>query len=418
MNNIFQKLSTHELPIDNSFWEDMENRLQQQKRRKFMPLWWIASGIAASFALLLLLKMPENVVKQEQFAENLKQEQSEQIIFKNIQTPILTTDNLALNSVPQTKKQTLLTQTTNQQEHQSTNEAAPAPSPINDGQGEGLKNEAAPAPIPINYGQDEGLKSSNKAAPAPRPIEEGLGKGLKKPKSNNLLLAANMRFGGQVAGGAKNMQYSENAAMPSDTENSYSDKNTSAGLSNSEADRSLADLLADYPKISYLPPISAGFMVRKYLTNRIALETGLFYTYLQTDFLKENEWMQEKARLKMHYIGIPLNVIIDIVKKPKWNLYGSVGCAVEKGLWLTYHKKTTYTYNTDFSYDENLGEKIKYIQMSVIAALGIDVTIVKNFSIYFEPRVGYYFRNMQPVSIRTASPLNIELNAGLRMKFN
>jgi len=52
------------------------------------------------------------------------------------------------------------------------------------------------------------------------------------------------------------------------------------------------------------------------------------------------------------------------------------------------------------------------------AAMGVDVTLVKNFSIYFEPRVGYYFRNIQPLSIRTASPLSVELNAGLRMTIN
>jgi len=51
--DIIEKLSNHRLPIDESYWAEMEQRLQNS-RKKVVPLWmWLAgTGIAASLALL------------------------------------------------------------------------------------------------------------------------------------------------------------------------------------------------------------------------------------------------------------------------------------------------------------------------------------------------------------------------------
>ena len=385
MNNIFQKISKHEIPIDTSFWEEMEERLMQQKRRKFVPYWWIASSIAAAVALFLMLNIDVLTESKEQRTKSK--------------------DVLAQSNEQRTQNNEQRTKSKEQRRFGTEHRAEST-----EQRTENIAFDTAINSV-HRFAQTSGEESYPSFEELERDTKQAIKQSTNQHVKRPVLLAANVRLGGQTAGGTRNNML--NADLPRDiNDNAYN--GIEAGLSNVAADKSLNDLLAEYPEIRYLPPISAGLSVRKYLTNRIALETGLFYTYLQTDFVYKNDWMQQTARIKMHYLGIPINVIIDIVQKPKWSLYGSVGGAVEKGLWLNYHKKTTYTWSPDYNEDQYLGEGIKRIQMSMTAALGIDVTIIKNLSIYFEPRVGYYFRNVQPLSVRTASPLNVELNAGLR----
>ncbi|MDR2691614.1 MAG: porin family protein, partial [Dysgonamonadaceae bacterium] len=61
-------------------------------------------------------------------------------------------------------------------------------------------------------------------------------------------------------------------------------------------------------------------------------------------------------------------------------------------------------------------EKISGLQYSISFAPGIDYRIYRNYSVYFEPAISYYFDNKQPVSARTERPVVIGLNVGLRLE--
>jgi hypothetical protein len=258
---------------------------------------------------------------------------------------------------------------------------------------------------------EKNVKNQTKILPDNQKLEK---KFIKKPKTNQKLIAS-LHVGGGFTGVIGNEKF-DKAQSPLASDNAeFSDG--SSGLSNDRAEQSLEELLKEYPTINYLPPISAGFSVRKNFTERIALETGLFYTYLQTNFSHNYyDYRFQKATLKVHYLGIPINLIVNIINNPKWNLYFSVGGAIEKGLRLDYEKVTTYSYSTAV-YRQHLNDKVQRVQFSVNASVGVAARIYKGFGIYFEPRFGYYFKNRQPLNIRTASPFNIGLNAGIRYEF-
>ena len=57
-------------------------------------------------------------------------------------------------------------------------------------------------------------------------------------------------------------------------------------LRSSKVDENFLDnrSFESYPDVSYSLPISFGFTVRKDLSRRIAVESGLMYTYLSTTF--------------------------------------------------------------------------------------------------------------------------------------
>lgn len=60
-------------------------------------------------------------------------------------------------------------------------------------------------------------------------------------------------------------------------------------LRSSKVDENFLDnrSFESYPDVSYSLPISFGFTVRKDLSRRIAVESGLMYTYLSTTFKRE-----------------------------------------------------------------------------------------------------------------------------------
>mgnify|MGYP000706583756 CR=1 FL=1 len=90
-----------------------------------------------------------------------------------------------------------------------------------------------------------------------------------------------------------------------------------------------------YPDVSYSLPISFGFTVRKDLSRRIAVESGLMYTYLSTTFKRGGDCPSE-VKSSLHYLGIPLNLVVYVWKNQRWNVYLSGGFMMEKGLQAVY----------------------------------------------------------------------------------
>jgi hypothetical protein len=167
----------------------------------------------------------------------------------------------------------------------------------------------------------------------------------------------------------------------------------------------------DFSNITHHAPISLGISFKKDLNNTFALESGLIYTFLSSKF--ENQNPKKDANLYLHYLGIPLNLQTRLYTAPneKWRFYLSTGVTVEKGLLASY-SQTEYFPNTILKTSDT--ENIDGLQWSLNASLGVDYKLNKNYSIYFEPKVGYYVENNQPISARTENPLIIGVNLGFR----
>ena len=172
---------------------------------------------------------------------------------------------------------------------------------------------------------------------------------------------------------------------------------------------------ASFSQADCAPPISFGITVRKALNNRIALESGLVYTYLYTK-LNQSRMISGRATLGLHYLGIPLKAGWYFVKKRRVSLYLSAGGAVEK--CVKSQLKTHYEMQNDLSFigDDHLD--VKKLQWSVLASLGAQFNITDHFGIYAEPGAIYYFDDGTDVStIRKEKPFNINLQIGLRFGF-
>lgn len=171
--------------------------------------------------------------------------------------------------------------------------------------------------------------------------------------------------------------------------------------------------LEDYPEADYALPLSFGVMARKNFNDRLALESGLVYTYLSSRFAASGS-LSRKARLELHYLGIPLNLVLYAWKHPRWNVYFTAGGMVEKGLKSLYTQQVYYEGQLAVL---SRNERIGGVQWSLHFSGGAEYRFYKTWSFYLEPRLSRYFDTGQPASYRTAHAWSVGLSGGIRYAF-
>ena len=169
-----------------------------------------------------------------------------------------------------------------------------------------------------------------------------------------------------------------------------------------------------FSDVHYSLPLSVGLKIRNKFSEILSIETGLIYTYLQTDF-SNSGFTTTDARLGLHYLGIPLSLNMKVWNNPKWEVYISGGGTIEKGLRSIYQQTQNNTYQTWVTTAQT---NIDGLQFSANSALGVGYKIMPKIGIFFEPQFSYYFQNNQPISIRSHQPAVFSMQVGLRYNLN
>lgn len=155
-------------------------------------------------------------------------------------------------------------------------------------------------------------------------------------------------------------------------------------------------------------PVTVGLSARTFITSRLALETGLSYTYLYSEIVEEK--IKQVGSQRLHYLGIPLKLSWTFYKQKNLSFYASGGGMIE---YCISAKKT----------DDHL--HINRWQPSWNAAAGMQVELRKPLSLFVEPGVSYYY-NLNPQlrgsvdrfeSIRTARPFTFTFQFGIRFTY-
>lgn len=163
-------------------------------------------------------------------------------------------------------------------------------------------------------------------------------------------------------------------------------------------------------KASHRLPIRFGLKIGYQLSERWALQSGITYTYLYSDFTLVNR-QQPAIEQRLHYVGIPLGISYQIWKNSNFLLYVSAGASAEKCVK-----------NSQESGDANINvqsDNEKPLQWSVNTALGAEYQPTKQLGIYLEPSLGYYFKDNTPLEhYYKEHPLSPAIEFGLRWHLN
>ncbi|MCQ2175501.1 MAG: outer membrane beta-barrel protein [Bacteroidales bacterium] len=164
-------------------------------------------------------------------------------------------------------------------------------------------------------------------------------------------------------------------------------------------------------------PLTFGFGLRFYLTDRFSLGTGINYslltrsfkgTYIQADNGKLINSVENADIVNhIHYIGIPVNAYYDLIQNNLIQFYAFGGATFEKGLGSNFRitKDGTPVY---------YNESVPGMQVSAALGIGIQFNVAKSWSLYIDPSARYYFDCKQPKSVRTQKPFMFNFEVGIR----
>lgn len=168
---------------------------------------------------------------------------------------------------------------------------------------------------------------------------------------------------------------------------------------------------------TYGLPVSLGAGLKFDLTDRWSLSVGANYTLLASKYFGTYTLVGEDGRIEesissdirnmQQYIGIPVNAFYSIVSRNFMNFYAYAGGTVEKCISDKYE-----VLNTQYIHKGTLSG----VQASANIGIGMEVLLGKHLGLYFDPSLRYYFDCSQPKSIRTAQPLMLGLEMGLRVR--
>ena len=150
-------------------------------------------------------------------------------------------------------------------------------------------------------------------------------------------------------------------------------------------------------------PVRFGLSVQFQLNNRLALLSGINYTYLYSEFsipLYQNIHDSQK----LHYLGIPFGLAWQLWSTNHFRFYLSGGAMVEKCIHADFEAGST-------------GKKPW--QWSVNAAAGAEYTFIRQLGVYLEPSLGYYFDDGTSLEhYYKEHPLAPSIEFGLRLHLN
>lgn len=402
-----QKLENHRLPVDDFCWEEIEPRMKPHQRNF---VWWIGSAVAAAAVTLILLLFPF------QMEEKLNGRMDEQVVSSVTEEEIAPADsdvspNEAVPSVDKsTRTKRLIAKSSVKKSIARIDEQ---PEEVADRQPEVTQS----TDDIVNVATAEPEKEEKKEPKKQMDLNQYDSKKYRfvspdKEKKGKRNWSVNTSFGtgGNVSvdllgsmdnsmGDSMNGSDPGGSVLPPIISPPY----TSNGMIPAE----------EYTDIDCSLPLSFGLTVRKDFSRYIGVETGLVYTYLESRMSKGGK-VSYNSSLNLHYLGIPVNLVVHLWSNPKWNIYLSGGMMLEKGL---RSKQTQEEYSLGGV--ETLVEKkgINGVQWSLNGSAGVSYRLYRDWSIYFEPRISYYFDNDQPVSIRTENSVIVGLGAGFRFDF-
>ena len=159
----------------------------------------------------------------------------------------------------------------------------------------------------------------------------------------------------------------------------------------------------------YFMPLSFGLQFKMPVTKRISLGIGANYTYIVSKYdALVNGIFRNDVYNQLHYVGVPVQAYFEAVGSNNFGAYLTAGASIEKCL------RSRYVYGS-----ETVLQDVDGFQFSAMAGIGMEYWMAPSFGLYLDPSLVYYFSSpdsRQPLSIRTAEPLQIRFEAGLRFK--
>ncbi|MCR5470808.1 MAG: outer membrane beta-barrel protein [Prevotella sp.] len=155
---------------------------------------------------------------------------------------------------------------------------------------------------------------------------------------------------------------------------------------------------------SHDQPFTIGITLSYPLSDRLSVSSGVAYTKLHSDFTSVMRSLEVKRHQVLHYVGVPLNMQLQLWQWDRLNIYVSAGGQVDFNV-----KATAETDGIEQEIDKDRP------QWSIGGHLGVQYNIIPQLGVYAEPGVRHYFDNGSNVSnFFKDKPTAMSLQLGMR----
>ena len=165
-------------------------------------------------------------------------------------------------------------------------------------------------------------------------------------------------------------------------------------------------------KSHHYMPINFSMALKYKLNHRFALETGLSYSRLKSEFEMGSNGNTINEQQTIHYLGIPVKGTYNIYNRKTWSFYGSLGLSIEIPVHTPLN--TSYYLHGVLEATEKTTIRAPW-QWSVGTGLGLQYNFTPNIGLFAEPSLQYYIpTGTQIQTYRTEHPFNFSLPLGIR----
>ena len=165
-------------------------------------------------------------------------------------------------------------------------------------------------------------------------------------------------------------------------------------------------------KSHHYMPVNFSLALKYRLNSRFALETGLSYSRLKSEFEMGSNGNTINEQQTIHYLGIPLKGTYNIFSRQAWSLYGSLGVTAEIPLYSPLN--TSYYLHGLLEATDKTTIRAPW-QWSLGTGLGLQYNVTPSIGLFAEPSLQYYIPTKSDIeTYRTEHPFNFFLPIGIR----
>lgn len=163
-------------------------------------------------------------------------------------------------------------------------------------------------------------------------------------------------------------------------------------------------------------PVVVGISLSHSLSGRWSVESGLRYSYLRSEFMRESELERKETDQRIHYLGVPLKFSYRIVGTGRLSVYGQAGVTVDIPVGAT---QSAMKWEQGWNRPELDRRDISApLQWSVEGGFGIQYQISPSFGIYAEPSLRYWLNSGSDTrTLRGDKPIEFAIPVGIRLEW-
>lgn len=165
-------------------------------------------------------------------------------------------------------------------------------------------------------------------------------------------------------------------------------------------------------------PIKLGFRFSYYLTDRLAIESGVTATRLSTKVTSGTIQYRTETEYQMYLIGVPLSLKYQIWGTNHWGFYTLVGGAMESR--ISSRASTEYSLDATVVRDPAVNQNSGGARLlwSLRGGVGANYSVGPHLGLFIEPGVTYYLdRQILMEATQMTTPVVPTITIGLNLSY-